>query len=132
MRFNMSLIFYYIKYPEMTDLIATIKSDNLGNVEEDMVISYLLDDGGSSLQSHIDFLEYCIDKLENHLINNANISSNSYGVVIINNTTKINFLYDEGKEYTINRLDLLKMMKFWVCFLKKKPIDQYVEKHNFN
>ena len=35
----MSLIFYYIKYPELIDLIATIKSDGFGGEEEEIIAS---------------------------------------------------------------------------------------------
>jgi len=126
----MSLIFYYMKYPELIDLVATIKSDDLENDKEGIIISYLIDSGGASLESHIELLEESICKLEDLSISNADISSNSYGSEIVNNIVKIYFLYDEDKEYEINRLDLLRIIKSWVEFMKKKPIEKYQEKYD--
>ncbi|ENV50200.1 DUF5376 family protein [Acinetobacter junii] len=126
----MSLIFYYIKYPELIDLIATIKSDGFGGEEEEIIASYLIDNGGSSLESYINLLEENVFKLESLSIINADISSNSYGAEIFGNIVKIYCFYDEEKEYEVNRFDLLKITRCWLDFVQKKPIENYQEKHD--
>lgn len=123
----MSLIFYYINYPNASDLVATIRSDDSSNLKEEMIISYLIDDGGLSVESHIEYLEYCISKLEKSTINEIDISSNSYGVEVINEIVKIYFFYDENQYCEVKRLDLLKILKSWVMFMKKKPVENYEE-----
>lgn len=131
-RFIMSLIFYYIRYPSASDLVATIRSDDSSNFKEEMIISYLIDDGGLSVESHIEYLDDCISKLENSTINEIDISSNSYGVELINEMVKIYFLYDENQCCEVKRSDLLKLLKSWVMFIKKKPIENYEEVYFYN
>lgn len=128
----MSLIFYYIRYPNASDLVATIRSDDSSNFKEEMIISYLIDDGGLSVESHIEYLEDCINKLENSTINEINISSNSYRVELINDMVKIYFLYDENQCCEVKRSALLKLLKSWVMFIKKKPIENYEEVYFYN
>jgi len=118
-RFIMSLRFYYIRYPNESDLVATIISDDSSNLKEEMIISYLIDDGGLSVESHIEYLDDCISKLENSIINEIDISSNSYGVELINEMVKIYFLYDENQCCEVKRSALLKLLKSWVMFIKK-------------
>jgi len=131
-RFIMSLIFYYIRYPNASDLVATIRSDDSSNFKEEMIISYLIDDGGLSVEFHIEYLDDCISKLENSTINEIDISSNSYGVELINEMVKIYFLYDENQCCEVKRSALLKLLKSWVMFIKKKPIENYEEVYFYN
>ena len=114
------MIFRFSYYSFESQLYPTIHTDS----EADLIAAYLTDDGGSCLHSHIDFLNYCIKSLENNLLKDNDISSNSYGVDMINSQyISIYFLYDEHKKITLEKNLLLKIMKYWVRFISKYSVE---------
>lgn len=116
----MSFIFGYFLCPNNADLMATILPNDVNDRSNDLISSYLTDAGGMALDSHIDFLEFAVRKLENPSISLCSISSNSYGVDILNDKVHVYFFYDEIKECLIERSRLLKIMQLWIGFLKKR------------
>ena len=61
----MSFIFGYFLCPNNADLMATILPNDVNDRSNDLISSYLTDAGGMALDSHIDFLEFAVRKLEN-------------------------------------------------------------------
>lgn len=126
----MNFKFCYFELPDTRSLNATISTKNIEDDKEDLIASYLVDSGGASLESHIEYLKECLTELENFLKCEANISSNSYGVDICGDKVKICFLYNEDEEVEINRFELKKVMDAWILFLEKEPVEGYEETIN--
>lgn len=124
----MNLVFKYIKYPGTIKLVPVIKAET-DNKKEQILISYITDDGGGALNSHIEFLTNVVVSLENSSTNFLDLSSNSYGAEIYNEFIKIYFLFDEDSEYVFKRADVLKLIELWIYFLKREPDQSYEEKH---
>lgn len=126
----MNFKFCYFKFPDSESLNATICPNNIEDNKGNLIASYLVDNGGASLESHIEYLKECSTHLENPLTCEADISSNSYGADICSNKVKICFLYNEDEDVEVNRLELKEVMDAWILFLEKEPVEGYEETIN--
>ncbi|MCG3871316.1 DUF5376 family protein [Psychrobacter sp. Ps7] len=94
---------------------------------ENLIASYLVDSGGASLKSHIEYLKECLRALGSPSTYEADISSNSYSAKIRNDGVRVSFLYDEIQSIKVSRTKLQDITKAWILFLEREPIAGYIE-----
>ncbi|PNK61358.1 DUF5376 family protein [Psychrobacter sp. FDAARGOS_221] len=128
----MNFKFCYFKFPDSEDLNPTVCPSTTESDEESLISSYLIDSGGVSIKSHIDYLTECLRCLKDISIYNADISSNSYGVEIDGDNVKIYFLYSKNEEAIVDRFKLGKLLYAWILFLKREPKQWYEEIANID
>ena len=123
----MIFTFCYFKFPDSESLHATILPNRIEDDMENLTASYLVDSGGASLKSHIEYLKECLRALGSPSTYEADISSNSYSAKIRNDGVRVSFLYDEIQSIKVSRTKLQDIMKAWILFLEREPIAGYIE-----
>ena len=122
----MIFTFCYFKFPDSESLHATILPNRIEDMES-LIASYLVDNGGASLKSHIEYLKECLRALGSPSTYEADISSNSYSAKIRNDGVRVSFLYDEIQSIKVSRTKLQDITKAWILFLEREPIAGYIE-----
>ena len=123
----MIFTFCYFKFPDSENLHATILPNRIEDDMENLIASYLVDNGGASLKSHIEYLKECLRALGSPSTYEADISSNSYSAKIRNDGVRVSFLYDEIQSIKVSRTKLQDITKAWILFLEREPIAGYIE-----
>ena len=123
----MIFTFCYFKFPDSENLHATILPNRIEDDMENLIASYLVDNGGASLKSHIEYLKECLRALGSPSMYEADISSNSYSAEIRNDGVRVSFLYDEVQSIKVSRNKLQDITKAWILFLEREPIAGYIE-----
>ena len=123
----MIFTFCYFKFPDSENLHATILPNRIEDDMENLIASYLVDSGGASLKSHIEYLKECLRALGSPSTYEADISSNSYSAKIRNDGVRVSFLYDEIQSIKVSRTKLQDITKAWILFLEREPIAGYIE-----
>lgn len=123
----MIFTFCYFKFPDSESLHATILPNRIEDDMENLIASYLVDSGGASLKSHIEYLKECLRALGSPSTYEADISSNSYSAKIRNDGVRVSFLYDEIQSIKVSRTKLQDITKAWILFLEREPITGYIE-----
>ena len=123
----MIFTFCYFKFPDSESLHATILPNRIEDDMENLIASYLVDNGGASLKSHIEYLKECLRALGSPSTYEADISSNSYSAKIRNDGVRVSFLYDEIQSIKVSRTKLQDITKAWILFLEREPIAGYIE-----
>ena len=123
----MIFTFCYFKFPDSESLHATILPNRIEDDMENLIASYLVDSGGASLKSHIEYLKECLRALGSPSTYEADISSNSYSAKIRNDGVRVSFLYDEVQSIKVSRNKLQDITKAWILFLEREPIAGYIE-----
>ncbi|WP_055124900.1 DUF5376 family protein [Psychrobacter sp.] len=123
----MIFTFCYFKFPDSESLHATILPNRIEDDMENLIASYLVDSGGASLKSHIEYLKECLRALGSPSTYEADISSNSYSAKIRNDGVRVSFLYDEIQSIKVSRTKLQDITKAWILFLEREPIAGYIE-----
>ena len=123
----MIFTFCYFKFPDSENLHATILPNRIEDDMENLIASYLVDSGGASLKSHIEYLKECLRALGSLSTYEADISSNSYSAEIRNDGVRVSFLYDEVQSIKVSRNKLQDITKAWILFLEREPIAGYIE-----
>lgn len=127
LRIDYDLYVCYFKFPDSESLHATILPNRIENDMENLIASYLEDNGGASLKSHIEYLKECLRALGSTSTFETDISSNSYSAEIRNDEVRVSFLYDEVQSIKVSRIKLQGIMKAWISFLERKPIAGYTQ-----
>ena len=123
----MIFTFCYFKFPDSESLHATILPNRIEDDMENLIASYLVDSGGASLKSHIEYLKECLRALGSPSTYEADISSNSYSAKIRNDGVRVSFLYDEVQSIKVSRTKLQDLTMAWILFLEREPIAGYIE-----
>lgn len=103
----------------------------LENPERDPLSAYLRDnEGDKSYASYIGFLKKSLEILNNYNVDSYDLSSNSWSFYLNKNVVEICFLYNEDNtdyQLTLDREKVAFIIRKWIEFLKKEPIEGYEE-----
>ena len=123
----MIFTFCYFKFPDSENLHATILPNRIEDDMDNLIASYLVDNGGASLKSHIEDVKECLRALGSLSTYETDISSNSYSAEIRNDGVRVSFLYDEVQSIKVSRNKLQDITKAWILFLERESIAGYIE-----
>ena len=124
----MKLIFRYIQHKGQ--IIPTCHLEE--NHQLNPLTGYLNDPMGG--QNYFSFLEHSLSILTDEMIQEADISSNSWGVEVMNDQVNLYFLFAQEEEslyLTLPRGIMIDVLRLWLIFRSQEPEEGLTQRLEF-